>query len=320
MNDDEDDAIDTIHYGDYIYLHDLRYDGYLSAEGILSDEVYVDSRSSTIFSSLFCIHLQRQYSAHRDLEEFKHLHRNDTAEHLKDPSTAKFLQALQRGVNNEQQLNEKKNSRRSGTPLVFGDVIQLFHVQSEKYVTVVPDKLANDERENLKVNLSAEGNQYSWLTLIPRYKIDRVGDRIVSKHEVFLTVTERANEFVHSSDKEPRPGRFREINCSLEETWWAVHLYQGFHANVEDKSQLMSTHFLILQDPETQSSVAITIKGHSQKENDDNDDVRKEITEAIQRAHDFDKVVLIPDKPLLDSNSLWCIEKKSNLKGTFLPP
>ena len=41
---------------------------------------------------------QRQYSAFRELEEFKALHKDDTPEQLEDPSTSKYLHALQ--VNN----------------------------------------------------------------------------------------------------------------------------------------------------------------------------------------------------------------------------
>ena len=190
MLDEDDDGMDMLHYGDNISLQDLVNDGYLAADGILAENVYVDPKTTSIFGSLFCIHLQRQYSAHRELEDFMYLHRNDSEEQLKDPSTAKFLQALQRGVRNEDQLNERKNEKLFGKPLHFGDKVQLYHVQSGKYVTVVPTSLAKDERENLKVCLSCAGNQYSWLTLNPRYKIDRPGDRIVSKHEIFLTVTE----------------------------------------------------------------------------------------------------------------------------------
>lgn len=244
---DEEDTLDSLHIGDYIYLHDLRFDGYLSAEGILSEDVYTDMRTTTIVSHLFCIHIQKQYSAYRELEDFKYLHRNDTPEQLKDPSTVKYLQALKRGLQNEQSLNDKYMTSRGGQPVVFGDVVQLFHVQSEKYLTVVPDKLATDERENLKVKLLSDGNSMSWLALTPRYKIDRMGDRIVSKHEIYLTVSERTNEFIHSSVKKPQPGRFREINCSLEESWWAIHLFQGYHCREEDPSLLVASQLVVLQ-------------------------------------------------------------------------
>ena len=53
-------------------------------------------------------------------------------------------------------------------------------------------------------------------------------------------------------------------------------------------SVLMSTHFLVLQDPETQSSVKIIVKPPAANEEvEDSEDVRKQVTEAIQRAHDL---------------------------------
>jgi hypothetical protein len=42
----------------------------LSAEGILSEDITVDDKVKVLDDCLFCIHLQRQYSAARELEDF----------------------------------------------------------------------------------------------------------------------------------------------------------------------------------------------------------------------------------------------------------
>ena len=97
-------------------------------------------------------------------------------------------------------------SQKTGYPVVFGDTIQLFHQKSRKYLCVLPKSLALDERENLKLELNVDGNPYSWLNLIPRYKVDREGDPIVSGVEVLLKSTLRHSEYVHVSEKKPRQG------------------------------------------------------------------------------------------------------------------
>ena len=50
--------LDALHIGDYIILKEARIECFISAEGILSNDVYVDDQTSTIADSLFCIHLQ----------------------------------------------------------------------------------------------------------------------------------------------------------------------------------------------------------------------------------------------------------------------
>ena len=52
----------------------------------------------------------------------------------------KILKSLERAKKNEQDLNELYMKQRIGTPVLFGDTIQLKHVRSGKYVTVNVNK------------------------------------------------------------------------------------------------------------------------------------------------------------------------------------
>ena len=123
----EEAGPEGLHVGDYIFLNFLRVendqniaDGYLSAEGIISEDVQLDPSSSGMSSHLFCIHIQRQYSAYRELEDFKQLRRMDAVDQTRDPAMIKYRQALDRGYNNEQNLNELSLQRRLGTHFVSG--------------------------------------------------------------------------------------------------------------------------------------------------------------------------------------------------------
>ena len=64
------------------------------------------------------------------------------------------------------------------------------------------------------------------------------------------------------------------------------------------------------QDPETLSSASLIMRPSNDYEDD-------EITEAIKNAHTLDKVILDPDNngSIFNSNALWVLEKKSQLKG-----
>ena len=96
--------------------------------------------------------------------------------------------------------------QKTGRLVLFGDTIQLFHVKSKKYLNIMPKKPAKDERENLSVTLSPDGNTYSWLNIVPRYKVDREGDVINNGVEFYLKVTLRHSEYIHCSDNKPRQG------------------------------------------------------------------------------------------------------------------
>lgn len=78
--------------GDYVLLRDIVHGGFLSTEGILSEDVVLNEDLNSFFDSLFCVHLQRQYSASRDLQAFLQKYGDDKQNH--DESTEKYLYAL----------------------------------------------------------------------------------------------------------------------------------------------------------------------------------------------------------------------------------
>ena len=172
---------------------------------------------------------------------------------------------------------------------------QLLHVKSSKFITVIPDKLASHERENMVVTLSDRGSVFSWLQVLPRYKIDREGDRILSGTEVILRVCERPNEFIHCSDRQPRPGLQREVNCSLEQSAWKVSSFQTVK-EASDTSLLLTAQLVAIHDPETRSNIQVVL-------DPDAGDHRVAIQPAVGAPGDF------------DSTSLWVIESKNLIDG-----
>jgi hypothetical protein len=80
--------------GDYITLKNLRMESYLSAEGILCEDIILSQDLNSFEDSVFCIHFLRQYSAARELEEFLVTYEVDV-NNITDANTNKFLHALQ---------------------------------------------------------------------------------------------------------------------------------------------------------------------------------------------------------------------------------
>jgi hypothetical protein len=94
-------------------------------------------------------------------------------------------------------MNSHFLQQKLGSPVLFGDIIQLFHVKSGKYLTVSPTELGKTEKENVRIYLNPDGDSNSWLQILPRFKIDREGDRVAGSTEAYFRFADRANEFLH---------------------------------------------------------------------------------------------------------------------------
>lgn len=118
---------DTLKIGDYTTLKAITASNqseYLSAEGIILDDVNACRDALKFDDKIFCVHLQRQYSASRELDSFLTTYNVDL-NHVEDASTAKYLAALIKGRDNENKLNENYMKSRMGSDVVFGDIIQV---------------------------------------------------------------------------------------------------------------------------------------------------------------------------------------------------
>ena len=156
--------------GDYITLYNGRFSSFLGAEGIIKPDATANFEGD-FDDNIFSVHLQRQYSAARELEAFMINYKIDENVGKLDEGTKQYLAALENGRNNEVALNNNYLQVKSGNEVVtFGTIVQLFHLKSKKYITIDPKQLAANERENSRVYLHENGNVNSWFKLIPRFK------------------------------------------------------------------------------------------------------------------------------------------------------
>eukprot|EP01038_Epipyxis_sp_PR26KG_P008072 gene8072-10935_t len=300
---------DSLKIGDCVVLRDVLKGCNLCVEGILQEDLCGVDDSENLLDSVFCIHLQRQYSASRDLDAFLK-HYDMDVRNIVDDGAKRYLKALQRGLENEKKLNDNYMKKKLGQLVLFGDIIQLFHVKSRKYLQAKPDELAKDERDNIRVKLDASGSSLSWLQVCPRFKIDRDGDRILNNAELYLKVAERTNEFIHTADRDPLPGRFREVNCALESTSWRLSIFQRGN-NLADKSLLLASQLVYIIDPETQSALTIAQR-ELESVDDSSPDEGEQNSEYI---HEYGDIVIDQSLDHINSNFLWIIETNSVFYG-----
>ena len=161
--------------GDLITIKSNKFKKNASAEGLLDDSVHMFDDGNSFENCWFQVCLPRQYSAAHELEEF--IQRENINEGTKlEPDIADHLKALRRGEVNECKINDSYMTAKFGSELRYGDVIQLLHVKSKKFVNVMGKSVSRAEKENIRVSLHEKGTPNSWFIIQPRFKINRNGD------------------------------------------------------------------------------------------------------------------------------------------------
>ena len=308
--------------GDYVRFDSVKFKNFLVAEGILNTSINLTEDLSLVENSLFSIHLQRQYSAAREYDEF--IDANDIDENeIPDKTVARYVNSLKTGRDNEVRLNRTYMEKRTGKVIVFGDIIQLYHVKSKKYLKLIPDEVAKVERENLYLTLDEHGDIFSWIQVLPRFKIDREGDPIKSGNEVLLKFSERGNEYLHAADRVSRNSLFREVNCSLEVSSWRASVFQS-SLDAANHEYLLAYEVVYIHDPETRSNLMIAMKDRvTENEAEHHEatsalDIEVSIEEpAAEFYHKSGDIILAPmgATNYIDSNAFWMIESKSIVIG-----
>ena len=324
-------SVGTLKVGTYVTLKSMKYSSYMSAEGILDETVYVSGNLSNFAENLFQVCIQLQYSASKELEDFISNYGGNIS-NIEDTATRKYFDALAKGKSNEIKMNETFMKLKMSNLVLFGDIVQLRHVKSGKFLTMNPGVLARDERENVQVSLNKDGSSLSWFTLMPRYKVDHVGDKINSNTELVLVAAERPTESLRCSDKAPPATKYREVNSSTESsTPWKMVIFQNSTDAVEQR--LMLGQLVFIKDPETQCLLTPFVKvdkskDHVDKDKDDESDTENSgsgsdkddddisITSHEEYIHDHGGLTLKhAESDFPDTNSVWILESQSIVKG-----
>lgn len=113
--------------------------------------------------------------------------------------------------------NEQEYRRTGGAHITYGQMVQLYHTQSQKFVTITVKEIAQIEKHCMKVVLDEVGNEGSWFIVGPRFKIRGEGDDVRMGDQIIL-YSKKYNTFaLHISAKKFTDGR-REVNASTVDT------------------------------------------------------------------------------------------------------
>ncbi|XP_019849736.1 PREDICTED: inositol 1,4,5-trisphosphate receptor type 1-like isoform X1 [Amphimedon queenslandica] len=120
---------------------------------------------------------------------------------MKNRSESQYTRLLHQAkeqAEEEEMENAQEQARRAGTKVVYGDLIQLQHVASGKFVNV-RSEASKTESNNLLVNLSEENSDGCSFVILPRYKVRSEGDEIRFSDQMKLESFKTKGQFLSCS-------------------------------------------------------------------------------------------------------------------------
>jgi len=183
-------------------LPDTEYVGVLSGDSITSQSVYTLGRymgtqwsaENYVAQSLFRVECKLNYTKNENMEKLQQTLSKNPHKYDK----LKWSEAM-REARDEEQTNKAELAQKKGTPVQYGQIIQLKHLFTKTYITVFTQEISK-EGGSQKISLT-KGTEKAWFQFMPGTKTNKIGDLVrYGEAVIIMTKADNDNCYLHSSN------------------------------------------------------------------------------------------------------------------------
>lgn len=121
--------------------------------------------------------------------------------------------------------NACEERRQRGAKVRYGNIIQLKHAFTEKYVHASTTETSKRDKNNMRVSIESYSAHQAHFRLLPRYKVKSEGEVVQIGDQIVLESVKCTGQYLHSSaifTIDHVVGRGSELNLAVDQTGFTV--------------------------------------------------------------------------------------------------